>query len=396
MLQSQLVSIYIHIPFCRSRCTYCDFNTYAGMEAYIVDYTAALEKELHMARPLLRAGESIHTIYFGGGTPTILPAQQFARILDGIRREYPLTEDVEVTSEANPLLLTVEGLHALKRAGVERLSMGMQSGNPQELKLLGRRHTLAELAQSMDFARQAGFENINLDLIFGIPGQSLASLKESLEKALALQPQHLSLYSLTVEDATPLAHMLREGSLPEPDADVAADMYEWLMDYLPTQGFDQYEISNWAREEVWRSRHNLQYWHYGPYLGFGAGAHSTMERMRWANASAIPDYIERMQSAQTWQVDAPPAAADVIPLTEWDEIQESMMMGLRLTEEGISASAFQTRFGKSLEAVYPKEITSLINNGLLEWDGGGQTRHLRLTRRGRMLGNQVFMQFIEG
>jgi oxygen-independent coproporphyrinogen-3 oxidase len=366
------------------------------MDAYIADYTAALEKEIHLARPLLKNGEVIHTIYFGGGTPTILPAQQFAHILDLIRREYPLTEDVEITTEANPLLLTVEGLRSLKKAGVERLSMGMQSGNPDELKLLGRRHTQADVEQSVDFARQAGIENINLDLIFGIPGQSLESLEESLEKALALQPQHLSLYSLTVEEATPLARMLRGGSLPEPDADVAADMYEWLMDYLPTQRFEQYEISNWARGAACRSRHNLQYWRYGPYLGFGAGAHSTKEHVRWANASAIPDYIGRVQGAQSWQVEAPPAAVDVIPLTEWDEIQESMMMGLRLTEEGVSDSVFQARFGKKLEEIYPKEIPSLVGNGLLEWAGEGGDRRLRLTCRGRMLGNQVFMQFIEG
>jgi len=396
MLQSQLVSIYIHIPFCRSRCTYCDFNTYAGMEAYIADYATALKKEIHLARPLLKTDESIHTIYIGGGTPTVLPAQQFAHILECIRREYPLTEDVEVTTEANPLLLTVEGLRALKRAGMNRLSMGMQSGDPQELKLLGRRHTLADVVQSMDFARQAGFENINLDLIFGVPGQSLASLQASLEKALTLQPQHLSLYSLTVEEATPLARMLREGTLPEPDADVAADMYEWLMFYLPGQGYGQYEISNWARGAAYRSRHNLQYWHYGPYLGFGAGAHSSKEHVRWANTAAIPDYIGRMQGAQTWQLDKPPAAVDVLPLSEWDEIQETMMMGLRLTEEGVSASAFQIRFGRTIDEIYPKEIASLLDNGLLEWAGEGQARSLRLTRRGRMLGNQVFMQFIEG
>ncbi len=393
---SQSVSIYIHIPFCRSRCSYCDFNTYAGMETYLADYTAALEKEIHLARPLLKTGEFIHTIYFGGGTPTILPAHQFARILDSIRREYLLTEDVEISTEANPLLLTAEGLRELRQAGVERLSMGMQSGNARELKLLGRRHSMADVIQSMDFARQAGFENINLDLIFGIPGQSLESLQESLEKALALQPEHLSLYSLTVEDGTPLARMLRDGRIPEPDADVSADMYEWLMDYLPRQGFEQYEISNWSRGEANRSRHNLQYWHNYPYLGFGAGAHSYFGHRRWANAAAIPDYIECLQSAQDWQVEAPPAAEQASLLTDWDEIQERMMMGLRLTEEGVCAVDFHERFGKDLEAIFPKEIASLLTNGLLEWAGEEQARRLRLTHRGRMLGNQVFMQFIEG
>ena len=307
-----------------------------------------------------------------------------------------MAEDVEISTEANPLFLTEAGLAALRRAGIERLSMGMQSGSAAELKLLGRRHSMADVVQSVTYARRAGFRNINLDLIFGVPGQSMESLRESVDQALALQPEHLSIYSLTVEDATPLARMLREGSLPEPDADVAADMYEWLMDFLPGQGFIQYEISNWARGEAYQSRHNLQYWHNYPYLGFGAGAHSYFGHQRWANTMAIPDYIQRMQSAQDWPVEAPPAAEETTLLTAWDEIQERMMMGLRLTEEGVPAADFQERFGKSMEAVYPGELSFLLDNGLLEWAGTDADRRLRLTRRGRMLGNQVFMQFIEG
>jgi oxygen-independent coproporphyrinogen-3 oxidase len=392
----QSISIYIHIPFCRSRCTYCDFNTYAGMEAYLADYTQALKKELYLARPLLKAGEFIHTIYFGGGTPTILQPETFSEILASIREEYPLTEAVEITTEANPLLLTEGGLQTLRQAGVERLSMGMQSGISAELKLLGRRHNMADVIQSMTYARQAGFENINLDLIFGVPGQSLKSLRESLEKALALQPEHLSIYSLTVEEGTPLARMLAAGQVELPDPDVVADMYEWLMDYLPSQGFDQYEISNWAKGKEFQSRHNLQYWHNYPYLGFGAGAHSYFKHYRWANVMAIPNYIDRMQTVQEWELAAPPAAEDAVLLTEWDEIQERMMMGLRLTEEGISMADFRGRFGKGMDEIYPKEITFLIKNGLLEWVGKDTEKRLRLTRRGRMLGNQVFMQFIEG
>ena len=392
----QSISIYIHIPFCRSRCTYCDFNTYAGMEAYLADYTQALKKELHLARPLLKTGEFIHTVYFGGGTPTILPPETFAEILTGIREEYPLTETAEITTEANPLLLTEDGLRTLRQAGVKRLSMGMQSGIPAELKLLGRRHSMADVIQSMAYARQAGFDNINLDLIFGVPGQSLKSLRESLEKALALQPEHLSIYSLTVEEGTPLARMLAAGQVELPDPDVVADMYEWLMDYLPHQGFGQYEISNWAKGKKFQSRHNLQYWYNYPYLGFGAGAHSYFAHYRWANVMAIPNYIERMQAAQEWDVAAPPAAEDAALLTEWDEIQERMMMGLRLTEEGISAADFRARFGRSMDEIYPKEITFLMDNGLLEWVGKDAEKRLRLTHKGRMLGNQVFMQFIEG
>ena len=396
MDQSHLVSIYIHIPFCRSRCTYCDFNTYAGMEAYQADYAAMLEKEIRLAGDLLKKDELIHTIYFGGGTPTVLSTDTFARILNSIRECYPVAEKVEISTEANPLFLTEAGLAALRRAGIERLSMGMQSGIAVELKLLGRRHGMADVVQSVAYARRAGFRNINLDLIFGVPGQRLESLRESVDQALALQPEHLSIYSLTVEEGTPLSRMLRDGRVSMPDPDLVADMYEWLMDFLPGQGFIQYEISNWARGEAYQSRHNLQYWHNYPYLGFGAGAHSYYGHRRWANAMAIPDYIQRMQTAQDWPVEAPPAAEETTLLTKWDEIQERMMMGLRLTEEGVPTADFQERFGKSMEAVYPGELRFLLDNGLLEWAGLDADRRLRLTRRGRMLGNQVFMQFIEG
>ncbi|MDK2981480.1 MAG: hypothetical protein PWQ55_1827 [Chloroflexota bacterium] len=396
MFYSNIVSIYIHIPFCRSRCTYCDFNTYAGMEAYMDAYLDALEKELRLGAALLQEGQRIHTIYFGGGTPTVFPPGAFARILDGIRADYPLAEEVEISTEANPLLLTVDGLCELRQAGVQRLSMGMQSAVAAELKLLGRRHSLADVAQSMAYARQAGFDNLNLDLIFGLPGQTMDSLQESVRQALALQPEHLSIYSLTVEEGTPLARLLASGRVQEADADLVADMYEWLMDALPGQGFQQYEISNWARQPELRSAHNLQYWHNGPYLGFGAGAHSYFAHRRWENAAAIPDYIQRMQAAANWPLEAPPAAVEpAVQLSQWDEIQERMMMGLRLTEEGIPAEDFRQRFGKDIESVYPKELDFLLRNGLLEWAGSQAERRLRLTRRGRMLGNQVFMQFIE-
>jgi oxygen-independent coproporphyrinogen III oxidase len=389
------LSLYIHIPFCRSRCNYCDFNTYAGMESYIQDYVAALVKEIGLASPALKSEFVVHSIYFGGGTPTILPVDAFRKIIQEVRSAYDFTEDVEITTEANPLHLPADYLCELKSLGINRLSMGMQSANADELRVLGRQHSLDDVAQSMDNARIAEISNVNLDLIFGIPGQSLRSFQDSITQSLAFAPQHLSVYSLTVEEGTPLERMLRAGNLTPIDEDTSADMYEWVMGYLPEQGFQQYEISNWAAGEAYRSSHNLQYWHYRPYLGFGAGAHSYFNHQRWANVATIQGYLKKMDRVEVWQKGKPPASAENIRLKEKDEIQEFMMMGLRLVDEGIAEEEFKARFARDLNEVYGKEITFLVENGLLERLIQSGRHVIRLTTRGRMLGNQVFMQFMQ-
>ena len=247
----------------------------------------------------------------------------------------------------------------------------------------------------MRFARQAGFRNINLDLIFGIPTQTLSSFKQSLEMALALEPEHLSIYSLTVEEGTPLEKMIAQGEIPAPDEDLAAEMYAWVMHDLAKRGFEQYEISNWARNKDLRCRHNLQYWYNGYYLGFGAGAHSHYEEQRWANILTIPAYIQRMNDNKEWHKEQPPAAEEVLSLSLSDDIQESMMMGLRLVDEGIAEEDFQQRFGLAMVDVYDKEIKQLVQDGLLERAICDGKHVIRLTAKGRMLGNQVFMQFIQ-
>ncbi len=395
MSVKEKLSLYIHIPFCRSRCNYCDFNTYAGMESYIQDYVAALVKEIDLASPEVKNEFVVHSIYFGGGTPTILPVDAFRKIMQEVRSAYDFTGDVEITTEANPLLLSADYFCELKSIGINRLSMGMQSADAGELRILGRRHALDDVAQSMENARIAGISNVNLDLIFGIPGQSIRSFQDSITQALAFAPQHLSVYSLTVEEGTPLERMLQAGSLTPIDEDTSADMYEWVMGYLPEQGFQQYEISNWAVGEAWRSRHNLQYWHYRPYLGFGAGAHSYFNHQRWANAATIQGYLKKMERVEVWQKGKPPASTENIRLKQKDEIQEFMMMGLRLVEEGIDEEEFLARFGQDLNEVYGKEIAYLVENGLLERLAQPRRHAIRLTTRGCMLGNQVFMQFMQ-
>ena len=365
------------------------------MESNVDAYIDALVKEVNMASVLTTESVRVHTVYIGGGTPSILNVGHYEKIFEAICKHYTLTESIEITTEANPSGLTYAYLKDLHQLGIERLSMGMQSGNRQELKLLGRKHQLEDVYQSVELARQAEFKNINLDLIFGIPRQTLASFQKSLAIALEMQPEHLSIYSLTVEEGTPLARMIAAGQVPEVDDDLAAEMYAWVMAELAHNGFDQYEISNWAKNNNLRSRHNLQYWYNRDYLGFGAGAHSHYEARRWANVNPIMRYIQQLEESTEWNAAQPPAAEEVLELTERDDIQETMMMGLRLTEEGVAEEDFQLRFGKKLEEIYPREIPELIQNGLLEKVLYQDKHILRLTTKGRMLGNQVFMQFID-
>jgi oxygen-independent coproporphyrinogen-3 oxidase len=268
----------------------------------------------------------------------------------------------------------------------------MQSAVSRELALLGRRHSREDAAVAVTAARQAGFENINLDLIFGIPGQTMASFRESLDFATELEPEHLSLYALTLEEATPLAKAIREGKIQASDDDLAADMYAMAMEMLEKLDYRQYEISNWSRSGRFECRHNLQYWRNQPYLGFGVGAHSHYKESRWENHASIKKYISSLISAGSGRIS--PAATEINKLNKQTMVQETIMMGLRLTREGLKERQFELRFGVSLEDLYKKEISLLINQGLLEWNFYEKVRCLRLTRRGKMLGNQVFMRFM--
>jgi oxygen-independent coproporphyrinogen-3 oxidase len=285
-------------------------------------------------------------------------------------------------------------LKTLRALGINRLSYGMQSAHPDDLRLLQRIHSFPEVIQAVEFARLAGFDNLNLDLIFGLPFQTLERWQETLERALSLQPDHLSLYALTVEEGTPLWNWVRRGMVAAPDDDLAADMYEWASERLDRGGFGQYEISNWARRlsdgSLRACRHNLQYWRSLPYLGFGAGAHGFVKKIRTANVSNFQEYIRIMQNAGSSSFPAGPAAETSLVIDLHAEMQETMMVGLRLTREGVSRVSFEQRFHQSLESVFGEEIQRLLQVGLLEWAG----ESLRLTRRGRLLGNQVFMQFV--
>lgn len=383
------LAMYLHIPFCHVRCTYCAFNIYTRSQHLITPYMAALRREIALVgadarRPAL-------SIYFGGGTPSLVPAGEIAATLDRCRESFALAEDAEITLELNPESAEPGDLRALRRAGVNRLSVGMQSAHADELKLYARLHTLADVRQAVQRARAAGFDNLSLDLIFGAPRQTMPMWQQSLHAALALEPDHISFYSLTIEDGTTFDRWAQSGRIPQPDPDLSADMYEWATDALAAAGFEQYEISNWARPGK-QSRHNLQYWRGEPYLGLGAGAHGYAAGVRTRTVLRPDDYIARVEDQPQPR---PFPLTDAVEETEAIDrdtaMSETMIMGLRMVQEGISPAAFEQRFGASLVSVYGEAIAPLREAGLLTTGPAGQ---LRLTRRGRLLGNQVFVAFI--
>ncbi len=403
-------SLYIHIPFCTHRCAYCDFNTYAGQEALIADYVQALCGEIAWVGERAPGGVVLHTIYFGGGTPSLLSAGQFARILSSIRSHYSVIPDAEITMEANPGTVSSPALKELRGLGIDRISLGVQTANGEELRMLELSHTYLDVLQAVAWARRAGFDNLSLDLIYGLPEQTLETWQTSVRRILSLQPEHISAYSLTLEHGTPFGRWSRRGLMAMPDPDATAEMYEWLSEELEAAGYEQYEVSNWAQAGR-ACRHNLQYWRGLPYLGLGAGAHGYANGYRYSNALRIKTYIERMRDhVNGSRSDFPlsPAAVNQHRQSVNDDMSEFMIMGLRLTRQGISAEEFQRRFGIGLTTRFGKEIAALRQVGLLEeahLAGGLQAESsaqrpssqeaIRLTRRGRLLGNQVFMQFVD-
>jgi oxygen-independent coproporphyrinogen III oxidase len=390
-------SIYLHIPFCRHRCNYCDFNTYAGIEDLIPRYVEALCREVELVASSLDERLPVHTVFFGGGTPSLLPAEELERTLQSIDRSFNLAPDLELTLEANPGTLSPAYLRQLRVLGINRLSLGMQSADPSELALLERQHDFNDVRQAVDWSRQAGIENINLDLIFGLPYQNLSRWDQSLTLACGLQPAHFSIYSLTLEHGTPLKDWIDRGLLDQPDSDLAAEMYEWTVERLDLAGYEQYEISNWMRQdrrgEARQCRHNLQYWRNQPYLGFGAGAHGFAGGSRTVNVLAPAAYIRRMTNKQACAFPRTPATAQISRIDEATEMAETMFMGLRLTREGISRKAFHQRFKRLPQDVFVTEIEELLALGLLEI-AGDDGDILRLTPQGRLLGNQVFIRFV--
>ena len=406
---SQSLSLYIHIPFCQRKCHYCDFNTYAGLGHLLTSYVAALKQEM-VRWSSLTDGYEVETIFFGGGTPSLLAAGQVQEILELCRQSYSVAREPEVTLEANPGTVDQERLEGFRAAGVNRLSFGAQSFDPQELQWLGRIHSTPEIGQAVRMARRAGFTRINLDLIYGLPQQPLANWERSVQAALALEPDHLSLYALTVEEGTPLAQWVKDGSVAEPDPDMAADHYLAAAHMLPGAGFDQYEISNWARSGQ-ECRHNLTYWRNMPYLGFGASAHSSFGGLRFSNVLLPQDYIGRLGEGSPSPLPSPrhggqalkgegdlplPAfisklspLADIYEVDAETDLSDTLILGLRL-REGIAFQRVLGRHGVDVKERFGAAIRELSEMGLLE--AGEQA--MRLTPHGRLLANEVFVRFL--
>ncbi|HYI14899.1 MAG TPA: radical SAM family heme chaperone HemW [Thermomicrobiales bacterium] len=375
--------LYVHVPFCRHICPYCDFNTYAGQDQLIPDYVAAVIEEMGIEETERRT-TGAPTLFFGGGTPSLLTPAQVGDIVAAARDLFGLRVDAEVTLESNPESLDAEYLSRLREAGVNRLSIGVQSQQRAGLRVLGRGHTAQKAESAIQAAREAGFDNISLDFIFGWPGQTDEDWQADLDQILRWQPEHVSLYSLIVEPGTPMHAAVDRGILRALDDDTAAVMYELAADLLADAGWEHYEIANWAREPRYRSRHNQLYWQAGPYHGFGAGAHGTIDGVRYSNLLLPSKYIAAVREGRR------PLAVSETLATE-TAMGETMMLGLRLLVDGVSSTDFAARHSQSLTDRYAGEIERFTSIGLLEWHTPDR---LRLTERGALLANDVSAAFL--
>lgn len=385
------LGLYLHIPFCTNKCGYCDFNSYEGLDHMVPDYTPALVHELELWAPATRKYR-VDTIFFGGGTPSLTSIDDMTLLASKLRELFDISPTVEWTLEANPTELTEEHLAGLRETGVNRLSMGVQSMHEDELKLLERQHSPERVAQAVRDARAAGFDNMNLDLIFGLIGQPLERWQETLEQVLEFNPEHLSCYALTVEPGTALYYQVQKGMLAEPDPDMAADQYEWTRARLAQAGYGQYEISNWAKPGH-ECQHNLIYWRSEPYLGMGAGAHSFFAGRRMANVDAPNRYEEAVNAS--YEEKLATGRAELRQVTSGETPDEAtmradmMITGLRLLE-GVSLPGFAERFGVTVDKAFGPALQRHEGLGLLE----RTSERVRLTDRGLLLANEVFVDLL--
>jgi oxygen-independent coproporphyrinogen-3 oxidase len=388
----QPVGLYVHVPFCTAKCHYCDFNSYAGLDRLFGAYVDAACREIRdlpqrlpcEVGPTAPVGElAARTINFGGGTPSLLDPAALARVLAAIRERFEVVPGTEISLEANPGTVAESRLAALRELGVNRLSFGVQSFDRDLLADLGRIHSAEQAVQARLAARAVGFDSVNLDFIYGLPRQTLAVWGETLERALELRPEHLSLYALTVEPGTLFFRRHEQGDLPLPDEDLVADMYELASERLEAAGYQQYEISNWALAPRFQCQHNLGYWRNQEYLGVGPGAHS------WFGGVRYVDILSPVQWSKAIAAGGSPiVSAERVPREV--ELGETMMLGLRLAE-GVDFDEISERFGIDARFRFASVIRETQALGLTEW----HCRRLCLTRRARLLGNEVFGRFLE-
>lgn len=368
------LGLYIHIPFCRSKCLYCDFCSFPRMDGETVSrYADELCRRLLAAAPCA-ADRTVDTVYFGGGTPTLLPIDAFSRILHTVSEQFKLTPDCEITAECNPATADFPYLSALHALGVNRLSIGLQSVHENELRALGRAHTFADFQAVFADARRAGFDNISADLMYGIPHQTEESFRASIEALCALSPEHISSYGLKIEEGTPFSRM--QESLPLPDEDAEYRMYCLLTHELEKRAYHKYEISNFAKEGQ-HSRHNLRYWHSEEYLGFGPAAHSYFEGERFGNSRDLDAFLRGED-----------IVCERTTLTAHEREEESVMLGLRLAE-GISLAEFEAKTGQDFMARYPI-VSRMITEGFMVLEDG----HLHFTDKGFFVSNAILAEML--
>lgn len=379
--------IYIHIPFCRSRCSYCDFATGMYQTALAERYVHAVVKEIATWQEV-DTSAPVDTVYFGGGTPSLLSPPQVDSILQAVRSRFEVMRDAEVTLEINPgdggttPAARLETLKELRRLGINRASFGAQTFDDDQLRQLGRTHTSEDIRRTFSELRAVGFDNVNFDLIAGLPGQTLDTWAHNLDQALALRPEHLSLYLLDVHEGTPLADQIQRGQRPKPDDDLAAEMYQLMIERLCAAGYEHYEISNFCRPGF-EARHNSKYWTAMPYYGFGCSAHSYDGAFRrWSNERDVARYADAVEGSDS-------AVVERTVLSESDARAEALFLGLRMMR-GINVESYQARFGADLREVYRDDLARFCEAGMLEFDGD----LMKLTRNGALMSNEVFAAFL--
>jgi putative oxygen-independent coproporphyrinogen III oxidase len=373
--------IYVHIPFCVTRCNYCHFITRPWSESIAERYRIAVVREIESSLASEAANAEVDSIYFGGGTPSLVPSEHIADLLGAIRRVFRVSPDCEISLEANPETITHEKANAYRALGVNRVSMGAQSFSDQELKAIGRIHDAAQIQTALRILREAGFENLNLDLILGLPGQRERQWLENIDNLARLHPAHVSIYMLDLDDKSPLYHEVRKGLHTLPDDDCISDLYLKTIDSLNVSGYEQYEISNFA-QPGFACRHNLRYWLREPVFGFGVGSHSYDGCSRYANISRLSEYLERLEGG--------------LPVIEWrreinvhEALQEMLFLGLRLNR-GVDWHQLASNCnGRDLEE-FELSLREISACGLVEWHDS----YIRLTRTGMLLSNEVFQRFV--
>lgn len=393
------IGIYIHVPFCRSKCYYCDFNSYSGRDHLAGSYFSALFTEMANRADSIR-NRPVSTVFIGGGTPTLVEPHYIAGMLEVCSRHFNLKADAEISLESNPGTLTFDNLKMYRTSGVNRLSIGLQAWQDRHLESLGRIHRRQQFVDNLEAAYKAGFQNINADLIFGLPGQTLEDWVDTLEAVTSFHSgtdpdtslvsgsgtglAHLSCYSLKIEEGTVFGDRYHKGTLVAADDELDRSMYKYTIETLAKKGYRQYEISNFAKPG-YQCRHNLIYWKAREYAGFGAGAHSYLNHTRFSNKSDIQDYIDAVGNFQT------ELREDVQRIDHKEAMSEFMILGLRLTD-GISSEEFEARFGESLERIYGDQLRKLSKEGLIYTNTSARRYHL--TALGLDLANKVFVEFI--